>query len=93
MINERDKAGRFKKGIVPGNLFKKGHVPANKGIKLEKDGELYNKMRHTFFQKGNKPHNTKFDGHERLNVEGYVEVRIAERKYVFKHRLLWETEK
>lgn len=52
----------------------------------------------TRFKKGNRPHNTKYLGHERVSVDGYVEVSIDEtnphtgfeRRYVLKHRYLWE---
>lgn len=68
--------------------FMKGQKATNKGKKISK--ETYNKMQSTFFKKGSKPHNTKYDGHERISVDGYIEVRIQERKYVLKHRLIYE---
>lgn len=68
--------------------FKKGHIPQNKGQKMSK--ELRAKVESTFFKKGNKPHNTKFDGYERINSEGYTEVRVAQRVFVPKHRLIWK---
>ncbi len=50
------------------------------------------------FKKGGLPHNTKHLGHERMTREGYVEISVAEtnphtgyeRRYVHKHRWLWE---
>lgn len=68
--------------------FKKGHVSHNKGRKMAPDTRM--KIERTFFSKGQKPHNTKWDGYERLNAYGYVEVRVAERKFIGKHRLIWE---
>lgn len=68
--------------------FKKGQASHNKGMKMPK--ETYEKVKHTMFKKGILPHNTKFDGHERLNKDGYIEVRIALGKYVLKHRHIWE---
>ena len=68
--------------------FKKGHVSHNKGVKMRP--EVREKVELTFFKKGNKPHNTKWDGYERVNSYGYVEVRIAERVFIGKHRLIWE---
>lgn len=68
--------------------FPKGHVPQNKGKKMPP--ELRAKVESTFFKKGQKPHNTKFDGYERINSEGYTEVRMAERVFVPKHRLIWK---
>jgi hypothetical protein len=52
----------------------------------------------TRFKKGGLSHNTKHLGHERLSKEGYVEISVAEtnphtgyeRRYVHKHRWLWE---
>jgi hypothetical protein len=52
----------------------------------------------TRFKKGGLPHNTRHLGHERMTKEGYVEISVAEtnphtgyeRRYVHKHRWLWE---
>ncbi|WP_166415447.1 HNH endonuclease [Cochlodiniinecator piscidefendens] len=52
----------------------------------------------TQFKKGQRPHNTKYEGHERLAKGGYVEISIKEtnphtgfeRRYVLKHKYLWE---
>jgi hypothetical protein len=45
----------------------------------------------TQFKKGNKPYNWKPVGSERINIEGYVEVKIAEpRKWELKHRVVWK---
>lgn len=68
--------------------FPKGHVPQNKGKKMPP--QVRAKVERTFFPKGNKPHNTKFDGYERVNSEGYTEVRLADRVFIGKHRLIWE---
>lgn len=68
--------------------FKKGHISHNKGKKMPP--ETRKKVERTFFTKGQKPHNTKWDGYERLNADGYLEVRVAERVFIGKHRLLWE---
>lgn len=40
--------------------FPKGHAPLNKGVRMS--DELREKVKHTFFQKGHQPHNTKNDG-------------------------------
>ena len=43
--------------------------------------------------KGQKPHNYKPVGSERVNGDGYVDVKIADpNKWRAKHRLLWEEE-
>jgi hypothetical protein len=70
------------------NTFKPGNVSANKGKAMTAD--VYEKVKHTMFKKGQLPHNTKYDGHERISEEGYVEIRVRNGKYVFKHRLIWE---
>lgn len=42
------------------------------------------------FKKGNLPHNTKYNGHERITVDGYIEVRIKQGVYRLKHLYNWE---
>lgn len=42
------------------------------------------------FKKGNIPHNTRYNGHERLTKDGYIMMRIKKGKYVLKHLYLWE---
>jgi HNH endonuclease len=68
--------------------FKPGHTPANKGTKgLYKGGEA------TQFKKGNKPHTYLPVGTERVNGEGYVDIKIADpNKWRAKHVLIWEKE-
>lgn len=68
--------------------FKPGQIPPNKGQKM--DADQYQKCKVTFFAKGNEPHNTKWDGYERVTVDDYVEVRISKGKFKMKHRLIWE---
>ena len=68
--------------------YAKGREPENKGKPMSK--ELYDKCKPTMFKKGNEPHNTCFDGYERISRDGYIEVRIRKGKYVAKHRHLWE---
>lgn len=74
--------------------FDKGIVPANKGKRMP-----YNpNSARTRFKKGGKPANTKYAGHEHITKDGYVEISINEtnphtgfeRRYVHKHRWLWE---
>lgn len=68
--------------------FTKGLIPFNKGQKMS--AELYEKCKPTMFKPGQKPHNTKYDGHERMTKDGYIEVRIRQGKYKLKHRHVWE---
>lgn len=72
-----------------GTRFKKGHVPANKGKKMST--EQYEKCKATMFKKGGCPPNHRPVGSERVNVDGYVEIKVAEpNKWRLKHRVLWE---
>lgn len=65
--------------------FEKGHVPVNKGIK----GEHLSPS--TEFKKGNRPANYRSVGSERINADGYCEVKIADpRKWKMKHVVVWE---
>lgn len=42
------------------------------------------------FKKGNTPHNTNYNGHERITVDGYIEVRVKKGVYRLKHLYEWE---
>jgi HNH endonuclease len=74
--------------------FNVGLVPANKGKKMP----FNENSARTQFKRGNLPHNSKFEGHERLSKQGYVEISIPEtnphtgfeRRHVLKHKWLWE---
>ena len=69
--------------------FKKGHVPPNKGKKMS--AEVYAKVSRTMFKKGDMPHTYRPVGSERVNVDGYVEVKVADpNKWKLKHRVIWE---
>lgn len=78
------RTGRFAPGQAPVYTHPKGWCPPG----CEKG----------HFRKGNLPHNTRHAGHERINREGYVEISVEEtnphtgfeRRYVQKHRWLWE---
>jgi hypothetical protein len=73
-------------------LFKKGHVPANKGKKMTK--EVYEKSKHTFYKKGHKPKNTLYDGaltiRKDKNGRVYVFIRISEGVWKLLHQVIWE---
>lgn len=67
--------------------FEKGHTPHNKGSKMSP--EVYAKAKATMFKKGQTPHNTKPDGYERVDADGYTQVRVNG-KFFQKHHLVWE---
>lgn len=65
--------------------FKTGQIPFNKGKKGLGGWEP------TQFIKGNKPHNYVPVGSERINGDGYVDIKIADpNKWKGKHILIWE---
>jgi hypothetical protein len=84
--------GKRLRVIGAGSKFKKGQVPLNKGKKQSEymTAEAIEKTKATQFKKGQLPHNTTYDGHERICKDGYIEVRISLGVYKAKHRLLWE---
>lgn len=65
--------------------FKKGHKPWNKG----KKGVITGGMQ-TQFKKGCLPHNTKYNGHTRVDRDGYILIRTAKGKYQHLHRINYE---
>jgi hypothetical protein len=71
--------------------FKKGSTPPNKGKKHAEymTPEQIEKTKKSRYKKGNVPFNVKYDGHERISVDGYVEIRISQGVYKLKHRELW----
>lgn len=92
---------RKRKGWRTGRTgcFAKGAVPLNKGKKCTPGkGGRHPNARKSQFKKGGLPHNTNYLGHERVSKDGYVEISIDEvnphtgyeRRYVHKHRWLWE---
>lgn len=72
--------------------FKKGQTAINKGKKMPT--ELKERIKHTFFQKGNKPHNTQPDGtiNERPDKSGviYKYIKIKDSHWELYHRVIWE---
>ena len=68
------RTGCFSPGQKSWNEGLKGYVGANS----------------TSFKKGNVPHNHKPVGHERITVDGYIEVKVAEPNvFELKHRQIW----
>lgn len=69
--------------------FEKGQAAHNKGQKMPK--EVYEKAKYTMFSKGHTPANHKPVGSERVNVDGYIEIKVEEpRKWRLKHNVIWE---
>lgn len=67
------------------NYFEKGHKSWNKGTKG------LTKANKTSFRKGNIPQNHKQVGYERINVDGYVEIKVREPNiFKLKHRVIYE---
>jgi len=72
--------------------FRKGQTPHNKGKKMPK--EVYEKVKHTMFAKGNVPPNHRPVGSERISKDGYIEVKVAEpNKWRLKQRVVYEEAK
>lgn len=72
--------------------FRKGQTPHNKGKKMPK--EVYEKVKHTMFAKGNVPPNHRPVGSERISKYGYIEVKVAEpNKWRLKQRVVYEEAK
>lgn len=79
--------GRYKLNTGFNGQFKKGSIPANKGTKG------LTRANRTSFKKGQTPVNYRPIGSERVNVEGYTEVKIADpNKWRLKHIVIWEKE-
>lgn len=69
--------------------FQKGSVPLNKGKKVSP--EVYSKIQPTMFKKGRTPVNHRDVGAERVNVYGYIEIKVSEpNSWRLKQRVMWE---
>lgn len=87
---------RKRKGWLTGRdgRFKKGSVPPNKG----KKGYCHPGSVATQFKKGSVPANVKPMYYERINVQGYIEIKVPERnphtgaptRFRLKHQWVWE---
>ncbi|WP_320130281.1 HNH endonuclease signature motif containing protein [uncultured Sphaerochaeta sp.] len=74
--------------------YSKGHVPANKGKKLEEfmESKTLELFKSNFYPKGHSPHNTLPIGTEILRPDGYTWVKISgKNQWRQKHRILFET--
>lgn len=80
------RTGQFAKGLEPHNKGKAFPAAKSEGARRNQ------------FKKGQLPHNIKFAGHERVSKDGYVEISVEQvnphtgygRRYVLKHRWMWE---
>ncbi len=74
--------------------FQPGHIPFSKGRKMSEWMSLGGIARSsaTRFHKGNRPKNWRPVGSERVNIYGYIEVKVEEGRYGWaqKHRVVWE---
>ena len=73
--------------------FAKGHRPGNTGKKQTEfmTPEAIERTVATRFKTGSLAWNHKEVGYERINVDGYVEIKVAEpNKFQLKQRYLWE---
>lgn len=72
--------------------FTKGQTPPNKGQKMP--DHVYDRAKATMFAKGNKPHNTKHDGHISIRRDktgrDYAYIRVRQGEYKLLHRVVWE---
>lgn len=78
-----------RKGISSGRdgRFPSGHEPFNKGKK-----GVNGRPSATCFHDGHRPHNWQPVGTERINGDGYCEIKVAEpRTWRGKHVLVWES--
>ena len=71
--------------------FEKGHISCNKGKKIHHNG-----IKEWWFKKGHIPKNLRRVGAERINVDGYIEIKTEatkiSQKWKLKHRMIWEQE-
>jgi hypothetical protein len=83
-----------RKGLHNGftGFFPKGHVPANKGVK----GVYYPGCEKGWYKKGHVPWDYMPVGSERMNSNGYIDVKVSDtakpvqRRWKAKHVILWE---
>ena len=67
--------------------YEKGHIPFNKG----KKGVCPKECERTWFKKGETPINHRPVGSERVDVDGYILVKVEEPSvWRLKHRVVWE---
>lgn len=89
LLNVRHKHKFPKKAIPNSGCYRKGDVPWNKGKGMSE--EVKEKVKKTWFKKGNTPINHRPLGSTRITVDGYTEIKIAEpNRWALYHRYLYE---
>lgn len=86
---EKKAVGKYRNliGCPSGRKGAEGCVPHNKG----KKGHCSPGCEKGWFKKGHMPKTHKPVGSERISVDGYYEIKVAEpRKWRLKHHVLWE---
>lgn len=91
-FKQSDKSGRhnlIEKGKK--TRFQLGHTPVNKGVKMP--DHIYDKVKHSMFKKGNRPHNWKADGSivERNDKTGrsYLYFKVKDSHWILYHNKIW----
>lgn len=91
LLNVRHKHKFPKKAIPNSGCYRKGDVPWNKGKGMS--DETREKVKKTWFKKGEIPKNHRPVGSTRITVDGYTEIKIAEpNRWALYHRHLYEVE-
>ena len=89
LLNVSHKHKFPKKAIPNSGCYKKGDVPWNKGKGMS--DEVKEKVKKTWFKKGEIPKNHRPVGSTRITVDGYTEIKIAEpNRWALYHRYLYE---
>lgn len=73
--------------------FQKGHAPFNKGKKWDEfmSEEGKRNSARTQFKSAHIPFNLRPDYSERINIDGYIEIKLpGHKKWALKHRWVWE---
>lgn len=89
-----NRSGRFDKFSESSkrHRFAKGNIPPNKGQRMPE--HIKEKVKHTWFKKGQIPHNTKYDGYISIRNDKsgrpYAHIRIAQGKFDLLHRHIWQ---
>ena len=96
MLEQNRRLGAKLGDLGKGHRFKKGHVPMNKGMKMEEymSAEAIERTKATRFKKGNVPHNTLWNGAITIRKDSggqhYVWIRLAKAEWQEYHRYQWE---